>query len=121
MAEQGVKEAYCDTCKRFTRLMEEPLTQDDQNPFSWGDVFCGECYSIHMAVRLNPGNTFDAPSVQRQRLCVQIYRDGEQWCAQLGPNVQQGVAGFGRTVEEAIQALGRSAVQNNQSLLTLVR
>jgi hypothetical protein len=121
MEDQGVKEAYCDTCERFTPLMEEPLTQDDLNPFPWGDLFCGECYAVHMSVRLNTGNMYEEPTVRRQRLCVQIYRDGAQWYAQVGPNLEDGVVGFGRTVEEAIQALGVNAIQRNQSLLEFVR
>ena len=74
--EQGVREAYCDTCERFTPLMEEPLRQDELNPFLGGSVFCGKCYAIHTSVHLNQGNTYETPTVKRQRLCVQIYRDG---------------------------------------------
>ena len=39
--------------------MEEPLIQDELNPFPWGDLFCGECYATHMSVRLNTGNTLE--------------------------------------------------------------
>ena len=121
MEEQGVKEAYCDICQRFTALMEEPLIKDELNPYPWGDLFCGECYAIHTSVRLNTGNTFEEVSVRRQRLCLQVYQQGPQWCVRVGPEVAVGVAGCGRTVEEAIQALGRSAIENGQSLLKFVR
>jgi hypothetical protein len=59
----GVKEAYCRTCQRFTPLLEKPLQTDEQNPFPWGDYVCGECNSILLTVRLNtskkPGETED--------------------------------------------------------------
>jgi hypothetical protein len=60
-------------------------------------------------------------TVRPQRLCLQLFRDGNQWGVQVGPNLQAGVAGFGGTVEEAIQALGLSAIQNEQSLLAFAR
>ena len=121
MEEQGVREAYCDTCERFTPLMEEPLTQDDLNPFPWADLFCSQCYAIHTTVRLNTGNTLEEVTVHRQRLSLQVYRQGTQWYVQVGPNPPEGVAGCGTTVEEAIQALGHSAMEKKQSLLKFVR
>jgi hypothetical protein len=71
-----MKEAYCNTCERFTPLLEEPLHKDDLNPYPWGDL----CFSIHTAVRLNT----DTPPSPRQSLGVQLVRDGNQWMALVG-------------------------------------
>ena len=46
MPPDGREEAYCDTCQRFTPLIEEPLESDDMNVYPWGDLLCGDCYSF---------------------------------------------------------------------------
>jgi hypothetical protein len=48
----GVKEAHCRTCERFTPLLEEPLVEDKQNEYPWGNLMCGEYSSILLTVRL---------------------------------------------------------------------
>ena len=47
--EPGMKEAYCNNCKTFTPLVEGPLETDDETPYPWGDLLCGECCLIQNA------------------------------------------------------------------------
>ena len=49
-------EAYCDSCKKFTPLLAEPLSPpletDTANAgYILGDLVCAECYSIHTVLR----------------------------------------------------------------------
>jgi len=64
----GVKEAYCKTCERFTPLLEEPLVEDERNEFLWGDLVCGECHSILLTVRLNTSATRTQAPAKEQRM-----------------------------------------------------
>ena len=64
----GVKEAYCRTCTRFTPLLEEPLQKDRRNPFPWGNYVCSECSFILLTVRLNTSNVARAEEQFRRLL-----------------------------------------------------
>jgi hypothetical protein len=90
-----------------TELLEEPLEQDERNPYPYGDLFCSTCSTHSHDGAAQPGQhagRADCPSPES--LFEALSRDGNQWCALVGTGSAGRRGGFGNTVEEAIQALG---------------